>query len=622
MLLAQRHRGPDGAGMASWSQANGWESRFAPSVEDLPDEGRAGEGPTQCVLGHNWLAIQDVGAPARQPMFDGDVGIVFNGEVYNFPELRAPLERDGCRFRSDSDTEVLLALWRERGPGCLGELRGMFAFAAFEPRTRALWLVRDPYGIKPLYYARMPEGFWFASEIRSLHAAGVVRRSIRESAAVASAAAAVNKFDATQTLYEGVFELPPGHWMRVDDREVMIRRYEDLPPADGDLHGDAATDALRGELERSVQVHLRASRRIATCLSGGLDSANLAWLIGRHKDLAGHDFAAFTICTSGREDSEVELARGLTAKAGLDHHVFDRCQAIRPEDVLEMVVAYEVPNHVIGPINQFLLLREVAASGATVVLDGQGGDELVSGYPWFAPVLFDAMRRRGQDPSALEELRRGRAPLKSPTLEAFDRMFHNADYWVRNQLSGRDFLGWSAEQVLSLPETHYYLSGGDWQSFRDREYFRGELQYLLRQEDRLGMWFGLECRVPFVDRELIGVASRLAPDWLLHEGYTKYPFRTLFPEMSEGIRWNTRKRGFWETDVAQFGWVDEFGRGLALESPLLRRLFPPLETGWASLDFNQRWRLTQLAVLERCTVRSDVGSLLGGASAGGIGAVS
>jgi asparagine synthetase B (glutamine-hydrolysing) len=169
------------------------------------------------------------------------------------------------------------------------------------------------------------------------------------------------------------------------------------------------------------------------------------------------------------------------------------------------------------------------------------------------------------------------------------------------------FLGWTRQQVLDLPETQYYLKGGgEWAPFRRREYFQAELPYLLRQEDRLGMWFGLECRVPFVDVPLIDLASRFKPEWLIHDGYLKYPFRVMIPELPESVRWDTRKRGFWEVDRSHFAWLPAAGKRLASQSDQLNRLFPSLRDDWNALSFDQQWRLTQLAVLERAATREQV----------------
>lgn len=601
MLDAQRHRGPDGAGLATLDPRGTWQVHFASTPAGLPAEGDVRSG---CVLGHNLLAIQDRTDAARQPMPGDDVALAFNGEIYNFVELRAELEAQGVRFRTEGDTEVLLHLWARCGPDCLPDLRGMFAFAAFDARRRTLSLVRDPFGIKPLYYAIDDGTIRFASEIRALHAAGVPRKLAPE-AAVASAAAGINAFGQGRTLYEGIHELPPGHLLIASEQGIEVRPYFALPELVGDLRGAEATRALRAAAEESVRLHLRSRRRIATCLSGGLDSSSIACLIGQELGDAAHDFQTFTICTAGPQDSELELAAMVARDAGLRHELITPAD-ISAADALEMTVAYEAPNHVIGPINQFLLLREIAASGVTVVLDGQGGDELLSGYPWYAPVLLKEIARRGGDASGLETKLRDKLPLDPQTMHAFERMFHDPAAWVNAFVWQGTFLGWSPQQVLDLPATQYYLhGGGDWRAFRERQYLRAELQYLLRQEDRLGMWFGLECRVPFVDVPLVQAAARLAPDWLIHDGYLKYPLRAMLDRLPDAVRWNTRKRGFWETDRARFPWVAELGKRLAADSTALREVFPSLESEWGTLSFDQHWRLLQLAVLERCGGREQ-----------------
>jgi asparagine synthase (glutamine-hydrolysing) len=554
-------------------------------------------------------------------LLDDDLALVLNGEVYNFIELRHDLRRQGVTFRTNSDTEVLWHLWKRESIHCLRRLRGMFAFAACDRRDGRLWLVRDPLGVKPLYYATVWDGVYFSSEVRALHAAGCVERRLDDGAVVACAAAGVNKFAEQHTLYKGVYEVPGGCWFHATAGGLTAERYYDLPDPHGELSGEEATCEFRRGVEESVRLHLRASRKIASCLSGGLDSTNLAWLIGAEARQSGHEYDTFTVRTdvpgaagesaggACREAGELAAAALVAKQAGLRHHIVDRPDPISPRDVIEMIVAYEVPNHVIGPVNQFLLLRQVAAAGVTVVLDGQGGDELLSGYPWFAPVLVDAIRKagRGSEADRLQQLLAQRLPLPPETAAQFERMFHDPAAWVAAFMWQEPFLGWTRQQVLDLPETQYYLKGGgEWASFRRREYFQAELPYLLRQEDRLGMWFGLECRVPFVDVPLIDLASRFMPDWLVHDGYLKYPFRVMIPELPESVRWDTRKRGFWEVDRSHFAWLPAAGKKLASQSDQLNRLFPGLREDWNTLSFDQQWRLTQLAVLERAATREDV----------------
>ena len=454
MLRAQRHRGPGGA-IWTWDGSRGARALAgSPALLSVP------EGSAECVLGHNWLAVQDTRQAAAQPMSRGPLTIVFNGEIYNFPELRRELEARGEGFETRRDTEVLLAMWARYGAGCLSRLRGMFPFLLHDAASGALWAVRDGLGIKPLYWVRSPQGHFFSSEIRALHAAGAVRRRIREGAALAAVAGAAHRFDEFGTFYERVEEIPAGYLVRLDERDGATRkRWFQLPPIVGDLSGDGDCEQLLEASIESVALHLRSSRRVSVCLSGGLDSSTIASLIGRQA--AGDPVSAFTINTAADSASEIELAREVTARAGVAHRVFNHQEEIAATDVLEMAVACEVPNHVVGPINQFLLIREIARAGCTVVLDGSSGDELVSGYSWWFPALLGELRARGQHRAVeeIESARQRNMAFDPATTRKFDEIFYNPRAWLRS-FSGDGVFGLDLEAAAKLREFRFY-SGHD-----------------------------------------------------------------------------------------------------------------------------------------------------------------
>ncbi len=595
ILQAQEHRGPDGAGLAAGS----WTT-YGPTVAALQ---RPDHTPRSCVLGHNWLAIMDPAPGSRQPMLRGSLQLVFNGEIYNYIELRQELMAQGESFSTDGDTEVLLALWRRIGPDCLSKLRGMFAFALLDQHG-VLWLVRDPFGIKPLYWTRKDDGIYFASEIRGFHTSGLLPRRLRPSAVICTASIGINKFGADDTLFEGVHELPPGALMRVNE-EQRVEHYMKWPDLTSNLHGEEGIAALKVAFEESVALHLRSRRRVASCLSGGLDSTNLVWAIQKQLRKSDSHFKAYTT-NSSEELSEFAIAQALCREAGVEHEVLDFGGPVPLADIVDMVIAYESPVHVIGPINQYLTLRHIAASGASVVIDGQGGDEMMSGYIWFIPLLLKAIEALGIDPAQFRSRINERAACSPATQELFESIFHNIPQWVAAFLGGQDFLGVSAAEIEAMPETQWYLqSTGELAHFRDKAIRRAELQTLLRLEDRLGMWFGLECRVPFLDVELNRVAAQLHPALLIHDGYLKYPYRMIQPDLPADVRFNTAKRGFWETHPDRYPWMLQLSRDLCLDSPALRSTFPDLEGGLDRVHFDQRWRLVQIALLERCTTRED-----------------
>lgn len=600
MLRAQAHRGPDGAGV--WAQSSpSFRPEFAASPHLLRPPGPAA---SRCVLGHNWLAIQDTRQISSQPMRLGPLTIVFNGEIYNFVELREELLALGYSFSTRGDTEVLLVMWTRYGVSCLPKLRGMFAFLLHDDRDGSLWVVRDSLGIKPVYFATTPHGSYFASEIRAFHAGGIVPRRIREGAALASMAGAAHRFGEFDTLYADIQELPGGHWMRLDAQGVRIQRWFSLPELTADLEQDADCALLLDAIRQSIGLHVRSSRRIACCLSGGLDSSAIATFLGQQRV----DCSAFTINTATVADSETALAQEVSAAANMPHRIFNHTGEIAARDVLEMAVALEVPNHVIGPINQFLLLREIAAQGFTVVLDGTGGDELVSGYSWWFPALLGELRRRGRHGEAEQIASHRQLAFDPTTTRLLDEIFYDRHAWLRN--FGDGIFGVDTGALAELPEFDYYARhDGTWSGFRRRAYETDTLHFLLRHTDRLSMWFGLEARVPLADAQLLSTSARLAPELLLRHGYLKYPIRRMESGLPESVRWCTRKLGFWNTSDDRYPWMRQLGREVVMESAIARRLLPRLEQDWDGAPMDRQWRVLQIAILEHCAEKRDLDAI-------------
>lgn len=614
MLSAQSHRGPDGCGAAFWRNTSGKQLILREkSSEDLRSQPL---GTFALSLGHNWLAIQDTSADAQMPLVsdDGRFTLVYNGEIYNFRHIREKLVSEGHTFKTHSDAEVLLKKWELKGPSSLADFRGMFAFLIYDSIERTLWAARDPFGIKPLYFAKIDNSFAFASEIRAFHKSGFIKRELDEEAALSFLAAGVNKPGEERTFYKDVFELSPGKFIKVTEAGMEIRAYAELPPLEPSLSLDAAVEGLRNAVEESVSLHTISERPIASCMSGGLDSTTVAAAIKRAFSNGPCPYKAFTIAAANSEaDSELELAQKAALSLGLSHEIYRRPQVVSLLDVVDMVVSCETPNHVIGPINQYLLLRHISSQpeGIKVVLDGQGGDELLSGYPWYSKFLFDEIGRT--EPEALPGIRESyfrRLPLSPEMHDCLTSIFTDKMSWVKGFENGiGPFLGISPEETLRLDPVKYYLSNSDsWQSFRTREYLQGELQYLLRQEDRLGMHFGIECRVPFVDIEIVKMAIKIKASVLIKDGYLKYPFRVLFPEIPSDVRWNTDKRGFWDIPEDSFPYMRNFAEKAVMSSPFIKGLVERQGgnlSAFANLGGAAVWRLFQIAVLENCATSAE-----------------
>ena len=510
-------RGPDGEG--TW---------FSP-------DGRAG-------LGHRRLSIIDLSADGAQPMVSSggsaaDSGahvIAFNGEIYNYQAIRARLEQAGHRFRSHSDTEVLLHLWAERGEDMLDELRGMFAFALWDAERGGLFLARDPYGIKPLYIADDGRTLRAASQVKALLAGGGIDTE-------PDAAGHVGFFlwghvPEPHTLYRGIRALPPGHSLWVDGsgekRERCFASISDaLSAAETAADGfrGSAPEQLRAALLDSVRHHLVADVDVGVFLSSGRDSTTLAALAAE----VGGRLRTITLGFEeyrGTADDEVPLAEAVAAHYGAQHDTvwIDRANFHASFD--GFLAAMDQPT--LDGVNSYFVSRAAAEAGLKVALSGLGGDELFGGYPSFTeiPRLVELVGRvplagrigPGVRAVAAPMLRRFTSPKYAGLLEYGNDIA--GAYILRRSL----FMPWELSDVLGPDlvregwrtlDTRARLEATTQGIERDRLkisalestwYMRNQL---LRDTDWASMAHSLEVRTPLVDWKLLhDVAPLLAAD--------------------------------------------------------------------------------------------------------------
>ena len=377
MCRAMAHRGPDDWGIALGLPGSGAGSGDPAHVSSLTSANRIG-------LAHTRLSIIDLSAAGHQPMSseDGQTWIVYNGELYNFVELRQVLQREGHRFRSRTDTEVILRLFEVEGPACFRRLNGMFALAIWDNRTQTLYLARDRFGVKPLYYARGTEGFVFASEIKAMWGAGLSRRIDLE---------ALNRYLAflyvpePDTILEGVRKVPAGCCVRIasDGAEPELRPFWRLDPNRefGRLSERDAADALRDKLAEAVVRQTVGDVPVSAFLSGGLDSSGVVALMTR----AGRPPSSVHAIGFSPKDRRYEggtddlpYARKLASQLGLNYD-----ELILTPDIVNLLpkLVWHLDEPLADPaIVPAFLVAQRASKQAKVLLSGMGGDELFGGY--------------------------------------------------------------------------------------------------------------------------------------------------------------------------------------------------------------------------------------------------
>jgi asparagine synthase (glutamine-hydrolysing) len=395
MTAAMSHRGPDGEGF-------------------IMDEPRA----PGLALGMRRLSIIDLPG-GHQPIWNEthDVAVIFNGELYNYRQLREALALCGHRFSTQSDTEILVHAWEEWGEDCLPELRGMFAFALLDLRRRhatvpVLFLARDPLGIKPLYYTQTSDGFAFASELRALLVSGLCPQQISQDALTAYLL--FGSVSEPVTLLEGVFSLPPGHkmLMYIPERRRVPRarpwydasRSSAARDANRPREFSAAARRLRPLLQDAVEAHLIADVPVGLFLSSGLDSSAIAMLAGRAK--AG--IQSFTLTFPGTTFDEAALARVVADRCGSQHTEVPLDGAAILSRIDEALAALDQPT--MDGINTYFVSWAARQVGLKVALSGLGGDELFAGYSTFSDV--PRLNKLAQTAKLLPApLRRALAPM-------------------------------------------------------------------------------------------------------------------------------------------------------------------------------------------------------------------
>jgi asparagine synthase (glutamine-hydrolysing) len=516
LLSLLHHRGPDDRGWLTLDRSG------TPRTGSNP-EALAGD----VVLLHTRLSILDLSEAGHQPMStpDGRFHICFNGEIYNYVELRRELESRGREFVSGSDTEVLLAAWAEWGAAALDRLIGMFAFALVDAERRVLVLARDHFGIKPLYYAPLNGRLAFASEIAPLLALpGVDRRGDPQRIYDYLRFARID--DEAQTMFAAVRQIQPGHYVELpldQPSRVVQRRYWELQPDPVDsLSLDEAASYLRELFLDNVRLHLRSDVPVGAAFSGGVDSsANVTAM----RSLSGPalELHTFSYVADDPAVSEEQWMKLVAQETGVVAHTVEATPEDLKADLDRLIEVQGEPFGGTSIYAQYRVFQLAREAGIKVMLDGQGADELFAGYRYYLPDRVAGLLSRGRlvtayrllsalsDLPAANPVEVGASALRSVVPFA-SRSF------VRN-LAGRPLLpdwldrSWLAARDVVVAEPWRRVRG-NLQAFRIAS-VNGNLRTLLRHEDRNSMASSIESRVPFLTPALAAFAAGMPDDYLI-----------------------------------------------------------------------------------------------------------
>jgi asparagine synthase (glutamine-hydrolysing) len=547
------HRGPDSAGYFWASSRSGKYSLNSALSGSNKAFGESGD----MFLGHRRLAVLDLSPQAAQPMSDptNRYWIVFNGEIYNFAEIRRDLEAQGVMFRTDhSDTEVLLMAYVRWGENCLARLRGMFAFAVLDRKDNCLFLARDRLGKKPLYYRATNHGLTFASELKAIMTDPRAPRELN--VAALAQYLAYGYIPAPATIYRGIAKLPPAHFARVsleNPQEVIIQRYWDLSETDHQRLSLDWQEEFCEVLAEAVRLRMISDVPLGAFASGGIDST---LIIRQMRQLSSGPVRTFAIGFSEAEGSELPWARQVARRYNTEHH-----EEVVSPDALALLP--RLVRHFDEPFGDSsalptLVVSEMARRQVTVALSGDGGDELLAGYTRYryAQQLHQLF---GPLPESLR-------PLALQALGRFwPRSWRGKGVVSRVGLSPQNPYRALMARDANLALLHADLrrqvgTNGKVHGFFDRYWEQGPREYLRRLQyvdlhtylpedilvkaDRASMSAALELRCPLLDHKVVELAARLPRSLMFHGREQKILFKqVLLPDFGPEFVYR-RKSGF------------------------------------------------------------------------------
>jgi asparagine synthase (glutamine-hydrolysing) len=562
MTEAMSHRGPDGTGI--WSDG-------------------------LCSLGHRRLAIIDLSAKGKQPLCNENetVWIVFNGEVYNFQELRAVLEGFGHKFTSHTDSEVIVHAYEQWGADCVKELRGMFAFAIWDQQRRRLFLARDRVGKKPLYYAHTGRYFAFASELQALLQNPEVQREVDLEGV--DSYLSWGYVPAPLTGFKNVLKLPPAHFLVLDvgpgNTKTRVERYWNLEYSPKIRMTEAeAGEQLREKLTEAVQYRLISDVPLGAFLSGGIDSSIV---VGLMAEVSGARVKTFSIGFDDSDYNELRFARAIAERWGTDHTEL----IVEPDELAvlpKLVRHYGEPYADSSAIPTFYVSK-ITRAGVTVALNGDGGDESFAGYDRYAATrIADRIASFGLFGSATAGLARFLPDSIDPKnrvrrAKRFFLVAHQArpvryGNWVSyfTPAAKRQLYTECFAEVFALKNTQRWMEDL-WKNVADLESVDGAMAVdiksylpydLLTKVDIAAMANSLEARSPFLDHVVMEFAARLPPHLKLRGRQSKYLLKKTFADLLPTENIKRRKMGF---GVPIARWLRTSSRALLQDTLLSHR---------------------------------------------------
>ncbi|WP_297814314.1 asparagine synthase (glutamine-hydrolyzing) [uncultured Helicobacter sp.] len=540
-------------------------------------------------LGHTRLSIIDLDRRSHQPMhFQEKYTLIFNGEIYNYKEVRAELQTQGYHFKTHGDAEVLLCAYDFWGEKCVEHFNGMWAFAIYDKFKNILFCSRDRFGEKPFFYYKDEEKFIFASEIKAILP---FLKTIKANVPAMIPFIVRGNIDCykNETFFKDIYRLNPSQNMVVDLEILALCKsnYYAIKPQEVSLKNPAL--ALRELLEDSIRLRLRSDVPIGSCLSGGLDSSCVNALIARLNPNK-NNFVAIHAKSTLKENDESQYAKRVAESLGVELCIVEPSKQDYLDNLEAVMLAQDEPFGSTSLYMQYLVMQKARELGIKVMFDGQGADEIFLGYEHYFKYIYKELQEKGKDECFFQNLKKFRYSNEA-ILNGLDGV-EDFEIAFSRILKGSNIKA----KYLSKEDLCELFGYTDFPSFNRQVIMQMGLQSLLRFEDRDSMAFGVESRLPYLDSRIVDFVLNLSVEVKFQGGYLKYLLRKACEDLLPAdIIWRYNKLGF---ESPQRYWFDDLREEMKEainHSKIIQEIFikPDIR------EDNFLWRLFNIAKWEK-----------------------
>lgn len=549
-------------------------------------------------FGHRRLSILDLSSDGHQPMHYLDKYIItYNGELYNYLEIKEELQKDGYVFKSHTDTEVILASYDKWGENCVDRFNGMWAFAIYDKEKKIIFCSRDRFGVKPFYYTQVDDKFIFGSEIKQL-LEFYEDRYINKKVLMNYLVIGYENYD-NETFFENIFKLQQSHNLIYDltNNTFIIKKYYDIKKENLNLNENESIASYKNELFESIKLRLRSDVKVGTCLSGGLDSSSIAGIASLlNKKETNEKFVAIHAKSTEKKSDESSFAKQVAEYCNLELNLIEPSKEDFVNILDEVIFTQEEPFRSPSIIMQYFVMKKAKDIGCTVLLDGQGGDETLLGYERYYPAYLLDLSFSDMVKGFFSSSKNSK--LTKVEIIKYFLYFTNSKIRIKRLKRKNNFFknNYLEEVSFKLVEDNAdnYLNIFDLQY---EELYKTQLPQLLKYEDRNSMRNSIETRLPFIDYRVVEKALSINNKFKINQGWTKNILRKAVENILPfEVIWRKNKMGFEAPEKTWLEEIDSDIKNTTQNSILLKEICR--EIPYESLDFTQKWKLFNVAKWE------------------------